>query len=77
LIEDIGAIWLQLNGYQGTLKMTHNPLEYQSEEQKWTAQKAKDEHYQLAEEQGWINTDEAAQGALGTDKATGEKSENN
>lgn len=75
LIEDIGAIWLQLNGYQGTLKLTHNPLEYQSENQKWQAQKSKDDHYKLAEEQGWINIDEAAQGALGVDKATGEKAE--
>lgn len=76
LIEDIGAIWLQLNGYQGTLKMTHNPLEYQSEIQKWDAQIRKDEHYKTAEDQGWINTDEAAQGATGNDKATGEKSNN-
>lgn len=73
LIEDIGAIWLQLNGYQGTLKLTHNPLEYQSEEQKWKAQNAKDTHYQTAENQGWISTDEAAQGAVGNDKATGTK----
>ena len=75
LIEDIGAIWLQLNGYQGTLKLTHNPLEYQSEQQKWEAQNKKDEHYKTAEDQGWINVDEAAQGAIGTDKATGEKKE--
>ena len=73
LIEDIGAIWLQLNGYQGTLKLTHNPLEYQSEQQKWEAQNKKDEHFKTAESQGWINVDEAAQGALGVDKATGEK----
>lgn len=73
LIEDIGAIWLQLNGYQGTLKLTHNPLEYQSEQQMWTAQIQKDNHYKLAETQGWINVDEAAQGALGVEKATGEK----
>jgi hypothetical protein len=76
LIEDVGAIWLQLNGYQGTLKLTHNPLEYQSEEQKWKAQKEKDAHYQLAELQGWIDINEAAQGALGTEKATGKKQEN-
>lgn len=75
LIEDVGAIWLQLNGYQGTLKLTHNPLEYQSEQQKWNAQKTKDEHFKTAEDQGWINKDEAAQGALGTDKATGQKNE--
>ena len=73
LIEDIGAIWLQLNGYQGTFKLTHNPLEYQSEQQKWTAQNQKDAHYKTAEDQGWINVDEAAQGAIGNDKATGQK----
>lgn len=77
LIEDVGAIWLQLNGYQGTLKVTHNPLEYQSEQQMWTAQIQKDNHYKLAETQGWINVDEAAQGALGVDKATGEKADTN
>lgn len=73
LIEDIGAIWLQLNGYQGTLKLTHKPLEYQSEIQKWDAQNKKDEHFKTAEEQGWINIDEAAQGATGNSKATGQK----
>ena len=73
LIENIGAIWLQLNGIQGYLKLTHNPLEYQSEKQKWEAQKEKDNHYKLAEDQGWIGPDEAAHGATGNPKATGEK----
>lgn len=73
LIEDIGAIWMQLNGYQGTFKLTHKPLEYQSEIQKWDAQNKKDEHFKTAEDQGWINIDEAAQGAIGSNKATGEK----
>lgn len=77
LVEDIGAVWLQLNGYQGTLKLTHNPLEYQSEIQKWDAQNKKDLHYKTAEEQGWIDIDEAAQGATGNDKATGEKKKEN
>lgn len=73
LIEYVGAMWLQLNGYQGTLTVTHKALEYLSEQQMWAAQMQKDNHYKLAEEQGWISTDEAAQGALGKDKATGEK----
>ena len=73
LVEDIGAIWLQLNGIQGTLKLTHKPLEYQSEIQKWDAQNKKDEHYKTAEDQGWINIDEAAQGAIGSSGATGDK----
>lgn len=78
LIEYVGTMWLQLNGYQGTLTVTHKALEYLSEQQMWTAQMQKDNHYKLAEDQGWISTDEAAQGALGVDKASGSKaSENN
>lgn len=77
LIENIGSIWLQLKGYQGYLKLTHNPLDYQSEMQKWEAQEKKDTHYQLAEQQGWIDIDEAAQGATGNEKATGTKADNN
>lgn len=76
LIENIGTIWLQLNGIQGHLKLTHNPLDYQSEIQRWEAQEKKDNHYKLAEEQGWINTDEAAQGSTGNENATGTKSNN-
>lgn len=77
LIEDVGQIWLQLNGFQGRLKVTHNPLEYQSEQQKWSAQNTKDSHYVTATSQGWINVDEAAQGAIGADKATGQVQNNN
>ena len=76
LIENIGAMWLQLNGIQGYFKMTHNPLEYQSETQKWESQNAKDVHYKTAEDQGWINADEAANGATGNPKATGTKNSN-
>lgn len=77
LIEIVGAIWLQLNGIQGRFKLTHNPLDYQSEIQKWEAQEKKDAHYQLAEQQGWINTDEAAQGSTGNEGATGTKQNDN
>ena len=77
LVEIIGAVWLQLNGIQGTLKLTHNPLEYQSEEQKWKAQEAKDRHYQTCQENGWISVDEAAQGATGNEKATGTQNNSN
>lgn len=77
LIENVGAVWLQLNGVQGYFKMTHNPLEYESEKQKWESQKSKDEHYKTAQEQGWIDIDQAAQGATGNDKATGQASNTN
>lgn len=79
LVENIGAMWLQLNGIQGTFKMTHNPIDYQSESQKWEAQESKDTHFLTAEQQGWISKDEAAQGATGNPKATGveNKQDNN
>ena len=77
LVENIGAIWLQLNGLQGHLKVTHKPLEYQSEEQKWKAQEVKDKHFVTAQEQGWLNIDEAAQGATGNEKATGTPAQQN
>ena len=67
LVENIGAIWLQLNGLQGHLKVTHKPLEYQSEEQKWKAQEVKDRHFATAQQQGWSSIDEAAQGATGNE----------
>ena len=69
LIEQVGAMWLQLNGIQGRFKLTHNPLDYQSEIQKWEAQIKKDEHYQKVQNQRWINADEAASGAVGAEKA--------
>ena len=69
LVEQIGGMWLQLNGIQGRFKMTHNPLDYQSETQKWESQLKKDEHYQRAQNQRWISADEAASGAVGTEKA--------
>lgn len=69
LIEQVGAIWLQLNGIQGNFKMTHNPLDYQSEKQKWESQLKKDEHFQKVQNQRWLSADEAASGAIGAEKA--------
>lgn len=69
LIEQVGAMWLQLNGIQGRFKMTHNPLDYQSEIQKWESQIKKDEHYQKIQNQRWIDADSAANGAIGAEKA--------
>ena len=77
LVEQVGGMWLQLKGIQGYITVTHNPIDYQSEKQKWEAQNEKDRHFQLAEKQGWINVDEAAQGAIGVEKATGQKENDN
>lgn len=69
LVEDIGAIWLQLNGIQGYLKYTHNPIDMYDEIQKATLREKDDTHYQLCQNQRWISADEAAKGAAKVDKA--------
>lgn len=69
LVEQLGAIWLQLNGIQGRFKMTHNPFDYQSEMQKWESQLKKDEHFRTAQNQGWIDANSAASGAVGAESA--------
>lgn len=69
IIEQVGGMWLQLNGIQGYFRLTHNPLDYQSETQKWESQLKKDEHYQVSQNQRWISADAAANGATGNEKA--------
>ena len=69
LVEQIGGMWLQLNGIQGNFKMTHNPLDYQSELQKWEAQLKKDEHFQMIQNQRWVDANTAASGAIGAESA--------
>lgn len=69
LIEQVGAIWLQLNGIQGNFKLIHNPIDYQSEIQKWEAQNKKTEHYIDAQNQGWMSADDAAKEAIGAEGA--------
>lgn len=69
LIENIGRIWLQLNGIQGNFKLIFNPIDYQNELQKWSAQLQKDAHFKNAQDNGWISPDEAASGAIGVEKA--------
>ena len=70
LIEQVGAIWLQLNGIQGYFKLNHKPLDYQSEMQKWESQTKKTEHYIKVQNQGWYSADDAAKEALGSENAS-------
>ena len=77
MIENVGRIWLQLNGIQGNFKLTHKPIDYQNEIQKWSAQLKKDEHYKKAQENGWISPDDAASGAIGVEKAFNSNIDNN
>lgn len=69
LVEKIGTLWLQLNGIQGYFKMNHKPLDYQSEEQKWTSQNKKMDFYIKGHNQRYITADEAARETMDTEGA--------
>ena len=76
LIEQVGALWLQLNGVQGYFKMEHKPLDYQSEIQKWQALNGRVDHYIKAQNQRWIDANTAAKLALDVEGAVKDIYEN-
>lgn len=69
LIEQVGAIWLQLNGIQGYFKMNHKPLDYQSENQKWESQNKKMDFYVKAHNQRYVTADDAAKNTMDNEGA--------
>jgi hypothetical protein len=72
LIESIAKLWLRVHGYQAIPKFTHNPVDWQSEIEKWTVGIMKQQFYANAQGLEWISADEAAQGAMGKTKAHGQ-----
>lgn len=69
LIESIAKLWLQVHGYQATPKFTHNPVDWQSEIDKWTAGLLKQKYYAIAQLMGWISPDEASAQTTGSPHA--------
>jgi hypothetical protein len=72
LIESIAKLWLRVHGYQAVPKFTHNPVDWQSEIDKWTVGIMKQQFYANAQVLEWISADEAAQGAMGKAKSFGQ-----
>jgi hypothetical protein len=69
LIEEVARLWLRVNGIQGIPKFTHNTIDWQSEEQRWTVKLLQQEFYSIAQLMGWVSADEAAQEVIGAEKA--------
>ena len=69
LVEEIARLWLRVKGIQAIPVFTHNPVDWQSEIDKWTVAIMKEQYYANAQGLGWISPDEAASGALGKEKA--------
>lgn len=76
LIESMAAIWLRVNGIQAVPRFSHNVLDWNSEEQRWTVNLMKEEFYAIAQLMGWIDGDDAAQQLDLGDVAKGEPGEN-
>lgn len=69
LVEEIARLWLRVKGIQAVPKFTHNVVDWQSEIDKWTVAILKEQYYGNAQGLGWISPDEAANGAIGKEKA--------
>lgn len=70
IIEEIINLWARVRGYNVRATVTHNPIDWQTEIDKLDAQLKKMEKARRAEEYKWINHNEAAQMALGVEKAS-------
>lgn len=76
IVEQIGALWLQLNGIQGYFKMEHKPIDYQNENQKWEAQNKKLDYYTKAHDYRYVTADEATRETIGNENAVTDIFEN-
>jgi len=68
-VESIANIWLQVHGYQAKATFTHNPIEWETMIDKYTAKLKEQEYYRRAEEYGWIDADAAARTVMGVAEA--------
>jgi len=69
MVEDIARVWLQVKGYNATVKYTPNPIEWQTFKDKIDYQISNQEYWRKAEEYGHICPDEATQKTVGNDRA--------
>lgn len=69
MIESIARIWLQVKGYNATVKYTPNPIEWQTFKDKVEYMLKNLEYNRRGEEYGYIDADTAAKKSMGTAKA--------
>ena len=70
IVEEIINLWARVKGYNVRATVTHNPIDWQTELDKLNVELKKIEKARRSEEYRWISHDEAAQQALGQDKAS-------
>lgn len=73
IIENTMNVWARARGYNIKCKVTHNPIDWEKQIDKLTAQLKKLEFYRRLDEYGYIDTDEAARNIADVEKAEGKK----
>ena len=76
LVEETMRLWLRVKGIQAVPLFKHNTIDWNSEEQRMTVEKMKQEFYAIAVLMGWIDNDIAAQEVMKVEMAAGEPGEN-
>lgn len=75
ILEEIINLWARVRGYNVRATVTHNPIDWQTELDKLSVELKRIEKARRSEEYRWISHDEAAQIALGNEKAAEEAQE--
>lgn len=70
ILEEIINMWARVKGYNVHATVTHNPIDWQTEIEKLDVKLKKIEVARRSEEYCWISHDEAAQQAIGQEKAS-------
>jgi len=69
IIEEIARLWARVQGIQATPVFTHNIIDWESEEQRWTVKLLEEEFYKIAQLMNWVSGDQAAQEVVDAEKA--------
>jgi len=73
IVESIARIWLQVKGYNATMKYTPNPIEWQTFKDKVEYLLKNLELNRRADEYGYIDENVAAQKSMGVEQAAESK----
>lgn len=73
IIENVMNLWARARGYNINCKVTHNPIDWEKQIDKLTAQLKNLEFFRRLNEYGYIDTDTAARNVADVEKAEGQK----
>jgi hypothetical protein len=72
LIEEVARLWLRVKGIQAVPVFTHNPVNWENEEQRAQVRLLQQQFWAIAQLMGWCDADYAAKEMLKVDRAAGQ-----